>query len=455
MAALVLVAHGSLKNPDSSAPCHAHAERIRARGVFSQVLVGFWKEEPSLSRVLAGVKPGESVFVVPFFMSEGYFSARVVPRELHAHGPWPVQVTRCEVVGTHPEMTDVILARALSALGDEEPGRAALAIVGHGTTRNKRSSESIRRQVALIQARGVFQEVVAVFLDEEPHVSEVYDLMTAERLVVVPMFTSDGFHTREQIPTFLGLAPEGGAELPVVGAERGRRVWCTAAVGLEPRMVEVILDRAREAGWDGAASGSGALAPGAARFLEEVRRRGEVVWGEVAVSAASEGAFVLTCAASGEVARDLGDAQAVRRWCRLDAKGGYRRLATAPTLRTGWRLGPVDAREASWALEALYPGRMIALKRVAEGATPRSLRWVAERHTGMFARIQATRLEALERVTSETCGGCVCARLWGVEAAREPLEALAREAVEAPRPPCLEPCPVVLDEAAARDEGAV
>ncbi|MEO1273553.1 MAG: CbiX/SirB N-terminal domain-containing protein, partial [Myxococcota bacterium] len=86
MAALVLVAHGSLNNPESSAPCYAHAARIRSMGLFAQVLVGFWKEEPSLSRVLAGVREPQT-YVVPWFMSEGYFSTRVVPRELHAHGP--------------------------------------------------------------------------------------------------------------------------------------------------------------------------------------------------------------------------------------------------------------------------------------------------------------------------------------------------------------------------------
>jgi sirohydrochlorin cobaltochelatase len=47
-AALLIVAHGSTVNPDSSAPTLAHAAEIRRREVFADVECAFWKEEPSL-----------------------------------------------------------------------------------------------------------------------------------------------------------------------------------------------------------------------------------------------------------------------------------------------------------------------------------------------------------------------------------------------------------------------
>ena len=40
---LVLVGHGSTLNAESAAPTLEHAESIRRRGLFSQVLEGFWK----------------------------------------------------------------------------------------------------------------------------------------------------------------------------------------------------------------------------------------------------------------------------------------------------------------------------------------------------------------------------------------------------------------------------
>jgi len=46
--ALLIVAHGSTVNPDSSVPTLAHAAEIRCRKVFADVGCAFWKEEPSL-----------------------------------------------------------------------------------------------------------------------------------------------------------------------------------------------------------------------------------------------------------------------------------------------------------------------------------------------------------------------------------------------------------------------
>jgi sirohydrochlorin cobaltochelatase len=46
--AVLIVAHGSTVNPDSSAPTLAHAAEIRRRKIFAQVKCAFWKEEPSL-----------------------------------------------------------------------------------------------------------------------------------------------------------------------------------------------------------------------------------------------------------------------------------------------------------------------------------------------------------------------------------------------------------------------
>src|SRR5664279_1725242 len=83
--ALVIVGHGSTVNPDSSTPTFAHSDEIRRRGVFGEVVCAFWKEEPSLRQVLRMVESDE-VYVVPNFISEGYFTQRVIPRELELSG---------------------------------------------------------------------------------------------------------------------------------------------------------------------------------------------------------------------------------------------------------------------------------------------------------------------------------------------------------------------------------
>ena len=82
---LVLVGHGSHFNPDSSRPVYEHADRLSRSAQFGEIHVGFWKEEPSLSRCLDAVST-PWVVIVPLFMSSGYFTEQVIPREMRLRG---------------------------------------------------------------------------------------------------------------------------------------------------------------------------------------------------------------------------------------------------------------------------------------------------------------------------------------------------------------------------------
>ena len=80
-----IVGHGSTVNPDSSAPSLAQAAEIRrARNFRAKSQCAFWKEEPSLRDALFLFDDPEirEVYVVPNFISEGYFTQTVIPREL-------------------------------------------------------------------------------------------------------------------------------------------------------------------------------------------------------------------------------------------------------------------------------------------------------------------------------------------------------------------------------------
>src|SRR5215216_3570191 len=128
MRALVIVGHGSHLNGDSGLPVYQHAERIRKTGEFDEVVECFWKEEPSMRHVLDTVE-AEDVYVVPAFISEGYFTQQVIPRELGLTGPVTRKVDKtvryAGPLGTYQGMADVILERAEDLLHDKEvpPGR--------------------------------------------------------------------------------------------------------------------------------------------------------------------------------------------------------------------------------------------------------------------------------------------------------------------------------------------
>src|SRR6266487_1536485 len=177
--ALLIVGHGSTVNPDSSAPTLAHAAEIRGRKVFADVACAFWKEEPSLRDAISLFDPESvrEVYVVPNFISEGYFTQKVIPRELELNG----RITKrpsgqiwkyCEPVGNHPMMTDLLLQRAHDIAPDIDPGETSLLIVAHGTDLNENSAVAAKREAEKIRALGTYADVLNVYMEEAPLVSD-------------------------------------------------------------------------------------------------------------------------------------------------------------------------------------------------------------------------------------------------------------------------------------------
>jgi len=253
-AALLIVGHGSTENPDSSDPSFAQAEAIRQRNLFDEVHCAFWKQEPSLPMVDSQIERGE-VYVVPNFISEGYFTREVIPRELeltgettHVRGKtWHY----CDPVGIHPRMTDLLLHRARETAPEVDPADAALFIVGHGTALNAKSTEAIREQVRLLREKQApYAEILDAYMEEEPLVENWDSLCRSSTVIVVPFFISDGLHSYQDIPVLLGLETEpteAASQRSVFrhnpASLRGRTLYYSRAIGTDPAMVEVILDQ--------------------------------------------------------------------------------------------------------------------------------------------------------------------------------------------------------------------
>ena len=132
MRSLVLVGHGSHLNSESAAAVYKYAELLRSRNLFDEVVEGYWKEEPSLRQVLRTCTYTD-VTIIPMFISEGYFTEAVIPRELGLghQGVVPPQgvartlggrtVRYTLPYGVHPRMAEVILERAREAYPQLNP----------------------------------------------------------------------------------------------------------------------------------------------------------------------------------------------------------------------------------------------------------------------------------------------------------------------------------------------
>src|SRR5213594_3942518 len=259
--ALLIVAHGSTVNPDSSAPTLAHAAEIRRRKAFAGVECAFWKEEPSLRDAIFVFDPESirEVFVVPNFISEGYFTQTVVPRELELNG----RITKrsngqlwkyCQPVGNHPLMTELLLKRARDIAPDVDPAETSLMIVAHGTDLNENSAVAAKREAEKIRALGKYATVLNVYMEEPPLVSDWRKLTKTSNVVVVPFFISDGLHSYEDIPLLLGIA-NGRSRTGSRAAQgdvfrrnpyniEGRCLFYAPSIGTEAGLADIILGQA-------------------------------------------------------------------------------------------------------------------------------------------------------------------------------------------------------------------
>ena len=252
--ALLIVGHGSTENPDSSTPYFDHADEIRQRGLFAEVHCCFWKEEPSLREAFYLIDSDE-VYVVPDFISEGYFTQEVIPRELQLSGPTTKIRGKtfhyCLPVGVHRSMTDLILKRAKEIAPGVDPATTTLIITGHGTGLNQNSTKAIRDQVELILASEAgYAAVLDTYMEEQPFIAEWDKMSLTPNVVVVPFFISDGLHSFQDIPVLLGIDSEIGAaasQRQVFRANphqlRGKSLYYSSAIGTERLLADVILDQ--------------------------------------------------------------------------------------------------------------------------------------------------------------------------------------------------------------------
>jgi sirohydrochlorin cobaltochelatase len=262
-AALLIVAHGSTVNPDSSAPTLAHAAEIRRRQVFADVGCAFWKEEPSLRDAIFLFDPESirQVYVVPNFISEGYFTQTVVPRELELNSRTTKrpngQIWKyCEPVGNHPIMTELLLRRARKIAPDIPEGDTTLLIVAHGTDLNENSAVAAKREAEKIRALGKYAAVLNVYMAEPPLVSDWRKLTHTPNVVVVPFFISDGLHSYEDIPALLGITS--GRSPTTSRAARGevfrrnpyeidgRSLFYAPSIGTDPGFADIIIEQAKK-----------------------------------------------------------------------------------------------------------------------------------------------------------------------------------------------------------------
>lgn len=408
--ALVLAGHGSHISPNTAGIVWTLVDELRALGVADEVVAAFWKEAPSFSRVLDTLV-ADDVTIVPLFTARGYFTQTVIPAEMGLEGALTIRGDRtvryARTLGEHPALSQSVRRRVEQALDQFglAPEQTAAAIIGHGTKRNPESRAATEAQAAMIHASGLVTETVAVYLDDEPDIPQLYRLTAAPHVIAVPYFLASGSHTTLDIPAELGL--EVGQ---TSGEVQGRNVLYTPPVGEDESLCDLVLDLARDAGMTlyparHHSSWNSFPQAGQDELADAVLNTGRLQFGQLMLTPTDV-----------RVVGDTGDTTALtkpsglRTWVRQQP---FRPLPTTRDLPGGWHVEIHEPAMLHAVVENVYPGA------VADWAAHRrgtfravGLVEVTARQTGMLRGLASLEAEQQSKLVESVCGNCIRHPTW-------------------------------------------
>ncbi len=408
--ALVLAGHGSHISPQTAEVVWKHVDALRAMGVADEIAAAFWKEMPSFHTVLSTLT-ADDVTIIPLFTAQGYFTQTVIPAEMGLDGALTrregrlIRYTR--TLSEHPYLSQVVRQRVEDAirLMGCPTDETAVAIIGHSTRRNPESRKATEAQAAQIRALGIVAQVEAVYLDDAPEISRIYELTSAPNLIAVPYFLASGSHTTLDVPGELGL------ELGQTHAQiKGRNVYYTSPVGIDETLLEALLELAREAGAPLSESKSGSSwdcfpSAGFGEFVQAVQQAGVMKFGQLRVTLSE-----IRLWGDEKADQVFRDPEALRARVR---ENPFRSLATSADLPEGWRVPVSSADQLCAAVETVYPGAIANWAANKQGRLEiNTLEMTLQRQTGNYQKLKALDESQKLEIVGAVCGGCVQHPVW-------------------------------------------
>jgi len=150
-------------------------------------------------------------------------------------------------------MTELLVQRGHDIAPNVPEAETSFLIVAHGTDLNENSAVAAKREAEKIRAQHRYANVLNVYMEEFPLVSDWKLLTSTPNVVVVPFFISDGLHSYEDIPVLLGIADERSAPTGRKGDEifrhgpykiDNRSLFYASSIGTDPRVADIIVEQA-------------------------------------------------------------------------------------------------------------------------------------------------------------------------------------------------------------------
>jgi len=212
MRQIVLVSHGSPSDPATlDAGLKSIATQVQALCPGHQIRGATLALPGALEAALSGFDAPE---IYPFFMAEGWFTRRELPRRLALAG---VAAQILPPFGTEPELPDLIAKTASRAAEDAglEPENADLILVAHGSKVAQRSKDTAKAMALRLRPLTRFWRIRTAFIEEAPFLADVAAESRAG--LCLPFFAQRAGHVAGDIPEALAAAGFTGPLLPAIG----------------------------------------------------------------------------------------------------------------------------------------------------------------------------------------------------------------------------------------------
>lgn len=445
---VILVAHGSARSAASAEPVMALAKSLRDRG-FPEVRSAFWKEEPFLHQALDLTRSG-TVAVLPVFLSEGYFSSTVVPRELGLlYGDNHIGerlVHLLPPLGVNAGLAEIVAARAQEKMpSDACTSEALLVVLGHGTQRDPASAGTVLDVCASLSREGRFARVAPAFIDQEPQLANVLQDAREPVILLVPFLVAAGWHGGTTVPRELDPDSQGARQ----------RIVYTEPVGTHPALVDLAEALLLGTALPPEPSRGDSALPPLTRLesvlAERLARSTTAVLIQVMVRVEDHAVHELRHVDDDGVdpkhLTEIATASALGTFARHRDDGEPRPLRTAADLPQGWRFRASCVRDLIEALVEVYGS---ALVHWHLGETDElsgvSFREATADQTGVYANLTQVEAMVVEAAMHSVCDGlpCLRTRLWEVEDTVTGVKGQQKEAADRLVVPCPRPCPILL-----------
>lgn len=95
---------------------------------------------------------------------------------------------------------------------------SVLLLVGHGASRGRAARDTLQRHADAVRRAGAFEDVAIATLRGAPALEDVVPALAGRSVVVLPMFMSDGYLAREELPQRLNAVRPADTPLQMLPA---------------------------------------------------------------------------------------------------------------------------------------------------------------------------------------------------------------------------------------------